>query len=68
MKEYLLRNLCDGPRDYPLRSGGSIYFGSKGRSTGITKIAEEEISEAIKAAESKGLLAIEEMPEEEATE
>ncbi len=66
MKECLIRNLCDGPRDYPLKNGSSIYLGSKGRATGILRVGMEEISEAIRLAESKGLLLIEEIPEEEA--
>ena len=66
MKECLIRNLCDGPRDYPLKSGSSIYLGSKGRTTGILRVGTEEISEAIRLAESKGLLLIEAIPEEEA--
>ena len=67
MKECIIRNLCDGPRDYPLESGSSIYLGSKGRSTGIRRVRTEDISEAIRLAESKGLLMIEEIPEEEAS-
>ena len=66
MKECLIRNLCDGPRDYPLKSGSSIYLGSKGRATGILRVGTEDISEAIRLAESKGLLLIEAIPEEEA--
>ena len=64
MKECLIRNLCDGPRDYPLKNGESIYLGSKGRITGITRVQEENISEALKTAEVKGLILIQEIPEE----
>ena len=67
MKECLIRNLCDGPRDYPLKNGSSIYLGSKGRTTGIIRIETEEISEALRLAESKGDLLIEDIPDEEAT-
>ena len=38
MKECLIRNLSDGPRDYPLADGSSVYLGAKSRSTGIAKI------------------------------
>ena len=62
MSESIIRNLCDGPRDYPLSNGGSIYLGSKGRVTGIAKVKSEDISEAIRNAEAKGLLSIEEIP------
>ena len=65
MKECLIRNLCDGPRDYPLRDGTSIYLGSKSRSTGIARVPEENISESLRVAESKGLLLIEEIPDGE---
>ncbi len=68
MKECLIRNLCDGPRDYPLSDGSSIYLGSKSHSTGIARIQTENISDALRLAESKGLLSIEEIPDEEASE
>ena len=60
MSDVLIRNLSDGPRDYPLNNGESIYLGSKGKSTGIVKISKDLISNAIRAAEDKGLLLIEE--------
>ena len=66
MRECLIRNLCDGPRDYPLTDGSSIYLGCKGRSTGITRIRTDNISEALRLAENKGLVLIEEIPDEEA--
>ena len=59
MKECLIRNLCDGPRDYPLADGSSVYLGSKSRSTGIARVQAKNISEALRLAESKGLVAIE---------
>lgn len=68
MKECLIRNLCDGPRDYPLKNGSSIYLGSKGRATGIFRMPIEGISEAMRLAESKGLLLIEEISDEEVAE
>ena len=68
MKECLIRNLCDGPRDYPLKDGSSIYLGSKSLTTGIARIQAENISEALRVAESKGLVLIEEIPDEEAAE
>ena len=68
MKECLIRNLCDGPRDYPLNDGSSIYLGSKGRSTGIARIQLENVSEALRLAESKGLVLIEDIFSEEVAE
>ena len=68
MKECLIRNLSDGPRDYPLADGSSIYLSSKSRSTGIAKIQAQNISEALRLAETKGLVAIEEISDEEVTE
>ena len=65
MKECLIRNLSDGPRDYPLADGSSIYLGSKSRSTGIARIQTENISEALRLAESKGLVSIEETLKED---
>ena len=68
MQECLIRNLCDSPRDYPKNDGSSIYLGSKGRSTGIARLPIDEVSEAIRVAERKGLLIIEEIQDEEAAE
>ncbi len=64
-KEYLVRNLCDGPCDYPLSDGSSIYLGSKGSSTETAQVSADNISEALKLAVSKGLVSIEEIPEED---
>ena len=58
MKECLIRNLADGPRDYPLTDGSSIYLAPKGRSSGTVRVPAEKISEAMRHAEEKGLLAI----------
>ena len=64
-KEYLVRNLCNGPCDYPLSDGSSIYLGSKGSSTETAQVSADNISEALKLAVSKGLVSIEEIPEED---
>ena len=68
MKECLIRNLCDGPRDYPLADGSSVYLGSKSRSTGIARIQKQNISAALKLAESKGLVMIEKIHGEESSD
>ena len=65
MKNFLIRNLCNGPRDYPLKDGSSIYIGAKGRSTGVQVIKEKDISEVITLAAKKNLISIEEVSENE---
>ncbi len=65
MKECLIRNLADGPRDYPMADGSSVYLGSKGRAESVARIPAENISEAMRIAESKNLLAIEEISDME---
>ncbi len=67
-REYLVRNLCDAPCDYPLTDGSSIYLGSKGSSTETAKVNADKISDALKLAVSKGLVSIEKIPDEEAAE
>ena len=64
----MLNQKFSGPRDYPLTDGSSIYLGSKGRDTGIVRVPLEKISNAIRHAEDKGLVAIEDIPYEEAVE
>lgn len=54
MNECLVKNLCNGPRDYPMNNGESLYLGIRGKAI----IDEEQISQAIRLAEHKGLLAI----------
>ena len=56
-----IKNLADGPRDYPLKSGASLYLAAKGKTSGIAYIPSDEISDALLAAESKGLVKIERM-------
>ena len=60
MKECLIRNLAYGPRDYPMADGSSIYLGSKGCAESIARIPAENISEAMRIAEGKSLIAVEE--------
>ena len=63
MNEVLIRNLCNAPRDYPLKNGENIYLASKGHSSSVTKISKENISEALNYAEKKRLISIEELQE-----
>lgn len=59
VKRYLVRNLADGPRDYPLANGESIYLEPKHGEF----VPEDLISKALKTAKKKGLVEINEMPE-----
>lgn len=68
MKECLIRNLADGSRDYPLKNGESIYLGAKGSSTAIARVHYDNISTALRTAEDKGRILIEEIPDMEEEE
>ncbi len=54
-----IENLADGPRDYPLKNGESIYLEPKGKRTIPVYVSPEVISEALLKAEKKGLVKIE---------
>lgn len=51
---HVIRNLADGPRDYPLSNGESIYLAAKGSAT----IAAEMLSNALITAQRKRLIEI----------
>ena len=53
-----IRNLSDGPRDYPLKDGSSIYLPPKGKPIHWEEIAEELFSDALVRAEEKGLIEV----------
>ena len=53
-----IQNLADGPRDYPLRNGASLYLAARGKTSGTEYISPDEISEPMLAAERKGLIRI----------
>lgn len=53
-----IKNLADGARDYPLNSGGSVFLPPKGRGICWPVIPVTEIGEALRNAESKGLITI----------
>ena len=64
-------NMADGPRDYPLKSGASIYLEPKGKHATPVYITPEDISDALLTAEKKGLIRIERVtgkPENETEE
>ena len=52
---YLIRNLADGPRDYPLSNGESVYLEPRGS----VNVAESLISDAIRVAAKKSLIEVE---------
>ena len=54
----LIRSLADGPRDYPLRDGTSVYLPPRGRGVQWTPIPEDGLSEALTRAERKGLVEV----------
>ena len=60
----VIRNLADGPRDYPLSNGESIYLAPKG----IIRVSEELISNALITAQRKRLIDIYEVSEEDVLE
>lgn len=60
MKNFVIKNLTDNPRDYPLNNGESLFLGCRGR----VEISEDLISKALRLAEHKGLVSIDEIREE----
>lgn len=56
-----IRNLVDGPRDYPKTTGASVFLPPKAKGVSWPVIPKTEISEAMRAAERKGVIAIETM-------
>lgn len=52
----LIRNLADGPRDYPLKDGSSIYLPPRGKPAHWAEISEDVFSEALARAEERGLI------------
>ena len=64
MNECLVKNLCDGPRDYPMANGESLYLGTRGKAI----VNEEQISQAMRLAEHKGHLLIVPSNEQEGEE
>lgn len=63
MKFYLIKNLSNGPRDYPLSDSSSIYLKARSKTSGFVKIKEELMSEALRLAAKKKVIKIEEVEE-----
>ena len=57
MKNFVIKNLTDNPRDYPLNNGESLFLGCRG----VIEISEDLISKALRLAEHKGLISIDEI-------
>ncbi len=53
-----IRSLADGPRDYPLKDGSSVYLPPKGKPVHWAEIAEDVFSEVLARAEEKGLIEV----------
>ncbi|MDR0652349.1 MAG: hypothetical protein LBG12_03480 [Synergistaceae bacterium] len=53
-----VRNLDVGTRDYPLADGSSLYLPMKHKGADWPKIAESQISPALRTAERKGHIQI----------
>ena len=60
-KSYLIKNLSNGPRDYPLKDGSSIYLKARSKNAGSVKIDEANMSDALELAAKKKLIKIEEV-------
>ena len=54
----LIRNMEDGPRDYPLKDGGSVYLPPKGKPVHWAEVSEDVFSEALALAEKKGFIRV----------
>lgn len=63
MKFYVIKNLSNGPRDYPLSDGSSIYLKARSKNSGSVKIKEELMSNALQLAAKKKVIKIEEVEE-----
>ena len=56
MAKILIRNLENGPRDYPLRDGSSIYLPPKGKPVHWAEIDSGNFSPALERAEERGFI------------
>lgn len=54
----MIRNMAEGPRDYPLKDGSSIYLPPKGKPVHWAEVSEDVFSEALARAEEKGLIEV----------
>jgi len=63
MKYYLITNLSNGPRDYPLKDGSSIYLKARSKKSGSVRVDEDNMSNALKLAEKKKLIKVQEVNE-----
>ena len=58
MAKFYIRNLEDGPRDYPLKDGTSIYLLPKGKPFHWAEIESSNFSPALERAEERGFIEV----------
>ena len=58
MAKFYIRNLEDGPRDYPLKDGTSIYLPPKGKPFHWAEIESSNFSPALERAEERGFIEV----------
>ena len=58
MAKFYIRNIEDGPRDYPLNDGTSIYLPPKGKPVHWTEIEDKNFSPALERAEERGFISV----------
>ena len=63
--KYLITNLSNGPRDYPLKGGSSIYLKARSKKAGSVEIDGGMMSEALRLAAKKKLIKIQEVKPDE---
>ena len=51
--KYLITNLSNGPRDYPLKGGSSIYLKARSKKAGSVEVDGDKVSDALKLAAKK---------------
>ena len=63
--KYLITNLSNGPRDYPLKGGSSIYLKARSKKAGSVEVDGDKVSDALKLAAKKKLIKIQEVKPDE---
>ena len=58
MAKLYIRNMEDGPRDYPLKDGTSVYLPPKGKPIHWEEIDDKNFSLALEWAETRGFIKI----------
>lgn len=58
MAKFYIRNMEDGPRDYPLKDGTSVYLEPRGKPVRWAEISSDNFSAALERAEEKGFIQV----------